>query len=105
MPPVQRGLPAGLARVLPAIGEPEFGAVVAAIENERQVVGVTHRTVGQAEGFEEYSMARALAVEGKGLVAVTELQQAAGMLQPAQRGGRLRCLRSGQVLTVGRLQR
>src|SRR5690606_10339142 len=76
-----------------------------AIENERQVVGVTHRTVGQAEGFEEYSMARALAVEGKGLVAVTELQQAAGMLQPAQRGGRLRCLRSGQVLTVGRLQR
>jgi len=101
--PVQRRLPAILLDGRPAVGEPEFGTPIAAIGDERQVLGACHRAGGEREAVDERLVARALIVEGELAPLVADLDQPGRIGMPAQRRDRGRRWR--RALLVGGAER
>src|SRR5882762_10319641 len=61
--PVERRLPALLLHRRPAVGQPEFRPVIAALGDEFEVIAATDRMRGEAERLEPYLVARPLIVE------------------------------------------
>src|SRR5579883_2370165 len=88
-PPIERRFPALLAYRRPAVGEPEFGAAIAAILDEVEILAAGRRARGQTEGFEPDLVARRLIVKGETGAAMPDLIQPAGKFDPGERRGGL----------------
>ncbi|MCY1362233.1 hypothetical protein D9M69_489380 [compost metagenome] len=103
--PVQRRLDALLADPAPAVGEPQAGGLVAAVVDELEPLAVGDRVRAQRERLQVDLVARPLAVKGKALAAMADLDHAAVEADPVGRRARVGDHRLGQLRRKGRPQR
>src|SRR5690606_40472897 len=65
--PIKGMLPILAEGLIPAIGQPEFGAGIAAILDKLQIFTIGDEPTGQGEGLHQHLVAWPLVVEGKAL--------------------------------------
>jgi hypothetical protein len=83
--PVQRRLPLVRLDSCPPVREPEVGARIPVVLDERQPVGTRRRAIGERERLQEHDVTRGLVVEREAATLVTDLDQAAGVVHPSGR--------------------
>src|SRR5208337_2760125 len=94
--------PAVATARVPAVGEPEFGTLVAAVIHEGQIFTVGHQTIGQRERGDVLLVSRSLVVEGKACRLMADRPQAARKRNPARRSGPGMCHGLGPTFAICR---
>src|SRR5262249_51256557 len=77
----------------PAVGEPEFGAIVAGIFKERDELGVRGQPARQLEGLDVFGMSGRLVVEAESASLVANRLNPLAVAQPPEEAGFARLVR------------
>ena len=85
--PVQGGFPVLGPSRGPTVGQPQLGAVVAAVGHEGQPVAARHGLVGQGERLQPDGVAWEFVVEPEPVLGVSDVDEAAGVLDPRRGPG------------------
>src|SRR6185437_13181466 len=85
--PIEGGRPTQRLNGVPAVGEPEFRALIAAVFDEAKVLCARYRPRSEAKGLKKSPMTGKFVVEAKTIAAIADFDQAAGVVQPLVRPG------------------
>ena len=76
--PVEWCMPRACVHAIPAFGEPQFMSRVAAIGDERKIVAIGHKPIGDLIWVQEHLMTGRLVIERKVLARVSNFDKTTG---------------------------